>query len=110
MSRSILFGLFAALAIAGSASAQSNLPTNTQPTTSAPRSAVIVQESEFKQQACMNKANGNYCGLGSNRQLVYQCTDGQIVHQSPCAGGCDPNTLDCKTEFGVKGIDAPKPQ
>ena len=105
MTRSILFALFATLALAGSAAAQSNLPS-----ASAPRSTVIVEETEFKQQACVNKANGSYCGLGSNRQLIYQCTDGQIVHQSPCAGGCDPNTLTCKTEFGVKGIDAPKPQ
>lgn len=105
MSRSLIVGLFATLAIAGSAAAQSNLPSTT-----VPRSAVIVEEAEFKQEACMNKANGNYCGLGSNRQLIYQCMDGQIVHQSPCAGGCDPSTLACKTEFGVKGIDAPKPQ
>ncbi len=103
MARSILFGL-AALALAGSAFAQTSLAP-TQGT-----STVIVEEAEFKQQACMNKANGNYCGLGSNRQLLYQCMDGQIVHQSPCAGGCDPNTLACKTEFGVKGIDRPKPQ
>lgn len=109
MTRSILFALLATLALAGSAAAQSNLPSNLPPTT-VPRSTVIVEEAEFKQQACMNKANGNYCGLGSNRQLVYQCMDGQIVHQSPCAGGCDPNTLACKTEFGVKGIDQPKPQ
>ncbi|MBL8704133.1 MAG: hypothetical protein JNM30_04780 [Rhodospirillales bacterium] len=105
MTSSILFALFATLALAGGAAAQTNLPS-----TSAPRSTVIVEEVEFKQQACMNKANGSYCGLGSNRQLLYQCTDGQIVHQTPCAGGCDPNTLACKTEFGVKGIDQPKPQ
>lgn len=103
MARSILFGL-AALALAGSAVAQTSLA----PTQGA--RTVIVEEAEFKQQACMNKANGNYCGLGSNRQLLYQCMDGQIVHQTPCAGGCDPNTLVCKTEFGVKGIDQPKPQ
>jgi len=105
MTRSILFGLLATLALAGGVAAQTGTPT-----TSAPRSTVIVEEAEFKQQACLNKANGNYCGLGSNSQLIYQCMDGQIVHQSPCAGGCDPNTLACKTEFGVKGIDQPKPQ
>ncbi len=108
MTRSILCGAIAAIVYAGAFAGAAYAQTPPQATPGSTR--VIVQESEFKQQACMNKANGNYCGLGSNRQLVYQCTNGQIVHQSPCAGGCDPNTLACKTEFGVKGIDAPKPQ
>lgn len=104
MTRSMIAGLLAMLAVAGSAAAQ------TPPQVTPGSTRMIVEEAEFKNAACMNKANGNSCGLGSNSQLIYQCTDGQIVHQSPCAGGCDPNTLACKTEFGVKGIDPPKPQ
>jgi len=75
-----------------------------------PPSRVIVEQAEFRDAACMNKPDGQYCGLGSNSQLLYQCTDRQIVHQTPCPGGCDAATLSCKTDFGVKGIDPPKPQ
>lgn len=100
---SLGFALLATGAVFGGALAQQSFP----PRTTGP-SAVIVDQMEFKNKACMDKANGDYCGLGTNSQLAFQCMDGQIVHETPCPGGCDPNTLACKTEFGVKSISKPK--
>jgi hypothetical protein len=62
----------------------------------------------FRDAACRDKPDGRHCGTGTNRQLLYECAGGQIVRQTPCPGGCDPATLACKAEFGVKGIDPPK--
>lgn len=70
----------------------------------------IEETTAFKQSACRGRANGYYCGTGTNRQLLYQCVDGQIANELACPGGCDSATLSCKQEFGVKGIDPPKPQ
>jgi len=106
MRASFLFMVLAWTLATGLAAAQQSVP----PAPKAPDSSVVIGETEFKQKACMNKPDGAYCGVGTNRQLAYQCMAGQVVHQTPCPGGCDPKTLACKTEFGVKGIDPPKPQ
>lgn len=64
----------------------------------------------FKDAACRGKPDGLYCGAGDNRQLRFECTDGQVSLEQPCLGGCDARTLHCRQETGVRAIDRSLPK
>lgn len=59
----------------------------------------------FKAAACKGKPDGIYCGVGSNHQQKYQCTNNNLAAQWPCPGGCEQATLECKQSTGVRVID-----
>lgn len=63
----------------------------------------------FQDAACREKPNGGYCGTGTNHQQFYRCHAGEIVEQRACPGGCEPGTLECRQQTGVKAIDRARP-
>ncbi|MCK6451510.1 MAG: FAD-binding oxidoreductase [Alphaproteobacteria bacterium] len=92
------------------------IPAPPAPAAPPPPSGMVIERYQveetaaFRQSVCRGRPDGYYCGAGTNRQLLYQCVAGQIANELSCPGGCDSATLSCKQEFGVKGIDPPRPQ
>lgn len=50
----------------------------------------------FRDTPCRTKADGGYCGSGTNYRVFYRCEAGAVVEKQSCAGGCETATLQCK--------------
>lgn len=114
MTRAASLAAILMIGLIGPLDAQTYQTAPIPPPSAPPSSGVVIERqveetTAFRNAACRDRPNGYYCGTGTNRQLMYQCVNGQISNELSCPGGCNPTTMSCAQEFGVKGIDPPKP-